>query len=139
MAINVLQVTAATEGMADGSINVEVIGNSGEVTYTWSHDDMLSSSTAENLPPGTYQVIAIDEQGCTVSRTIEVGLITSVREPIATPLGIQQLFPIPAREVLNIRFFAQAQKVDVLILSTNPRLLLPICRSSCTTSLKESV
>lgn len=54
-------------GESTGSIEVEAIGGTGEITYSISPDSFTISETgvAADLPAGAYMIEAIDEEGCT--------------------------------------------------------------------------
>lgn len=58
-------------GAADGSINYELTGSQGEVTYSWSGPAGFSSDSQNlsNLGPGTYVLQIADESGCELDRT----------------------------------------------------------------------
>ncbi len=83
LATNLVQVTQPeqlivnTEGEnvncyegADGSVTATFAGGTGNVNYTWSNGE--TNQTIENLPTGTYQVTATDENGCTAMNSYEV-------------------------------------------------------------------
>ena len=55
----------------NGSINlVSVAGGFGPYTYSWLHDNSLTSATASNLSDGCYGIIVEDTLGCSFSDTI---------------------------------------------------------------------
>lgn len=47
-------------GLNDGSATVTATGGSGNYTYKWSHSGTANSSTANNLPKGTYTATVTD-------------------------------------------------------------------------------
>ena len=57
-------------GESDGSIDVTVIGGTGNYIYVWSNG--ASSEDISDLPAGTYSVTATDENGCSVSIEVEI-------------------------------------------------------------------
>ena len=55
----------------NGSINlVSVAGGFGPYTYSWLHDNSLTSATASNLSDGCYGIMVEDTLGCSFSDTI---------------------------------------------------------------------
>ncbi len=60
-------------GANDGSIDVAVTGGTGVYTYAWTTADGLGlDATAEDqtgLGPGTYKVIATDQNSCTIEKS----------------------------------------------------------------------
>ena len=56
----------------NGQIVVLATGGSGELTYHWSHNDLLNSDTARFLNAGIYNLTLTDEEGCSVDTTFEV-------------------------------------------------------------------
>lgn len=55
-------------GGNDGFVNIDVAGGTGIPTYVWN-PVMPNSQLQTNLPTGTYQVTATDENGCFVTET----------------------------------------------------------------------
>ena len=51
-------------GESDGEIILDIQGGVAPFNFTWSHDPVLSTSTAEDLPTGTYSVTIKDQLGC---------------------------------------------------------------------------
>ena len=56
----------------NGAIALDINSNGGQLSYSWSHDPLLNSAVAENLPEGTYTVIITDQKGCTSEKQIEL-------------------------------------------------------------------
>lgn len=58
-------------GAADGSIDFELTGSQGEVSYSWTGPEGFISNeqNLENLGPGTYVLQIADESGCELDRT----------------------------------------------------------------------
>lgn len=50
-------------GYSDGSISVTATGGCAPLTYAWSHDPNLVTSSAQNLPQGNYMVTVTDAAG----------------------------------------------------------------------------
>ncbi|SFT47004.1 SprB repeat-containing protein [Algoriphagus locisalis] len=51
-------------GESNGEIILDIQGGVAPFNFTWSHDPTLNTSTAEDLPTGSYSVIIIDQLGC---------------------------------------------------------------------------
>lgn len=60
--------TNASCGLANGTIDANVSGQTGMVTYTWSNGN--TSPTISNLNSGTYSVTVTDMAGCQDSATV---------------------------------------------------------------------
>jgi hypothetical protein len=56
--------------LANGSVNVVVTSGNAPYTYNWSNGS--TSSTVNNLSPGTYTVTVTDANGCTVTKSSTV-------------------------------------------------------------------
>ena len=57
-------------GASDGSIDVTVTGGAGGYTYAWSNG--ATSEDLSDLGAGTYSVVATDENGYSVSISVEI-------------------------------------------------------------------
>ena len=57
-------------GATDGSIDVTVTGGTGVYTYEWSNG--ATSEDLSDLGAGTYSVVATDDNGNTVSISVEI-------------------------------------------------------------------
>ena len=68
------------EGVADGSIAVNIIGGTAPYTYTWN--GQVGSSTINNIPEGQYELEVKDNEGCIINQiyTIEAMQETSTEE-----------------------------------------------------------
>lgn len=64
----------ACAGGSDGSIALTLQGGTGIYSITWSNGAGFTADTAviDGLDAGTYQVIVMDENGCTAQATIEL-------------------------------------------------------------------
>jgi len=60
-------------GLADGRISAAGNGGTLPYTYQWSDASNASSDTVSNLPAGLYYVILTDNNGCTITDSVEVG------------------------------------------------------------------
>jgi RHS repeat-associated protein len=123
MELLVDSVMSATAGQNDGMITIEVIGNVGPVTFEWAHDEMLDGPVAANLAGGEYQVIATDSLGCEISATIVVDVINQTQS-LNTDLFIYQIFPVPAGELINVRFYTAEQLVSLTVVDVHGRSVI---------------
>jgi gliding motility-associated-like protein len=78
-------VNVSCNGGNDGSITSVALGGTGVITYSWSQDATLNSSTATNLSAGTYTQTASDANGCSITNTF------TITEPTVITFGIPQL------------------------------------------------
>lgn len=65
--MNLVEVTDAHCGRADGAVQIAASGGYGEFTYQWSSPITSTSSLALSVPAGTYNVAVIDSDGCSLS------------------------------------------------------------------------
>ena len=75
-------------GFSDGSIDLTIGSGSPEYTYSWSNG--ATSEDIGGVPAGTYNVIATDINGCTISASatlIEPTLLTQSNVPGTYPSG----------------------------------------------------
>jgi hypothetical protein len=91
----------ATEDMADGSITVEVDGGVGPYTYNINNGAYQESNIFEGLPPGTYIIGILDEQGCDVDLVVEVGVVTNTSEPYRVGEKIK-FYPNPTEGFVRV-------------------------------------
>src|SRR5690606_13831223 len=62
------------ESNCTGSIEIEVIGNNGPYTYSWSGPNGFTSTSEDitELCPGVYRISVTNESGCTASKTVDI-------------------------------------------------------------------
>ncbi len=65
---------ALCNGEATGTASVTASGGTvaGDYTYLWDDPATQNTATATNLAVGVYSVIVTDDNGCTVSRTVQI-------------------------------------------------------------------
>ncbi|WP_053990259.1 LamG-like jellyroll fold domain-containing protein [Mangrovimonas sp. TPBH4] len=59
-------------GFNDGTASVSVSGGTAPYEYTWNTSPIQTTSTANNLTAGNYQVIVEDALGCQITKTITI-------------------------------------------------------------------
>ena len=77
--LSVNNISPAACGFANGSIEMNANGGTGNLTFAWSHDILLNNNVANDLLTGTYSVTVSDENSCTATETIQV---TELAAPI---------------------------------------------------------
>jgi thiol-disulfide isomerase/thioredoxin len=122
-------------GLSNGSIDISVIGGTGDFTYQWSNGG--TTAKIENLAAGEYSVIITDANGCTYSENeIIVGTITDV-----TDLAVVEdffMYPVPAYDFINVKtMFNGTQAVNVKILDATGRVKWT--RSYSATQIEETI
>ncbi len=65
-------INALCSGAAQGQATADASGGSGPYTYLWNTPMQQTGATAEDLPQGTYTVIATDASGCTTSTSVTI-------------------------------------------------------------------
>jgi gliding motility-associated-like protein len=70
-------VTSATCGNTDGGISLAVTGGSGVYSYVWT-PATITGSNASNIFGGSYSVVVTDDQGCSTTQIIVVGVSGSL-------------------------------------------------------------
>ncbi|SEQ39436.1 SprB repeat-containing protein [Neolewinella agarilytica] len=71
--ITATELIASSCGESNGAITLSVEGGAPPYDFDWSHDEDLNSNQAEDLSSGIYQVVVTDANGCSLSRTFNVG------------------------------------------------------------------
>ena len=75
---------ASCSGASNGAITVAATGGTnvatGEYTFQWEDmgDVMATTSTISNLMPGDYDLVVLDDNGCTATATYTVGAIKTL-------------------------------------------------------------
>ncbi|MCI5083013.1 MAG: T9SS type A sorting domain-containing protein, partial [Saprospiraceae bacterium] len=99
-------ITPATIGDIEvpGSIDLDVSGGTGQLTFEWTDENGMVVSTMEDLTDsgsGDFTLTITDENGCQVMQTYTVPLVTGTNE--LALLRKWEVYPNPAKEVLNLR------------------------------------
>ncbi|MCB9352753.1 MAG: PKD domain-containing protein, partial [Lewinellaceae bacterium] len=66
----------------NGSISLSTNGGLAPYTFSWAHDNMLTDTTATELPPGNYAFTLTDANGCSRSMSLSLEDNTEVPEPV---------------------------------------------------------
>lgn len=94
----------------NGSISVTPEGGTAPFEYLWSTGD--TSSSIQNLFPGTYSVTVTDYYGCVFESDVVVSSTTAT-EDIESGIVVQAA-PNPSKDFLNITLQRPANKVFLL-------------------------
>lgn len=70
--VNLVNVTAAHCGRADGEARIAASGGFGEFTYQWSPPIVSTTNIADHIPAGLHSVAVVDSDGCSLSLTFRV-------------------------------------------------------------------
>lgn len=70
--VNTTNVSNALCGESNGSFSLTTSGQNGTVTYQLDNGSFQSSAEFTDLAPGTYQVTAKDENGCTATSSVNI-------------------------------------------------------------------
>ncbi len=72
LALTAANVTPAFCGQTNGSFSVTPANQNGSVTYQLDNGSFQSSADFTGLAPGTYQVTAKDDRGCTATASVAI-------------------------------------------------------------------
>lgn len=70
--VSTANVSHALCGESNGSFSLTTSGQNGAVTYQLDNGSFQSSAEFTDLAPGTYQVTAMDENGCTATSSVNI-------------------------------------------------------------------
>ena len=118
------EVVSTDEGLADGSIDISVIGGAGGYSFSWTQLDgsfTSESEDIENLEGGTYQVTVSDQNGCSVT-SFEI-VVETVVGVLESTLMEFSMFPNPVISDLTIDWNPTQGPVDLLIYDGTGRLV----------------
>lgn len=91
-------VNASCGSCADGSASVVTVGNNGPLTYLWSNGD--TTSTINNVLPGTYYVTVTDTAGCTSLDSVVVQFGTAIAT--IENASLASLYPNPSNGTFQV-------------------------------------
>ena len=103
LVINIVGITAATGGLANGQIEYSVSGGTGPYNLAWYQNDLLIPGfDPAHVAPGTYQLEATDAGGCAfVSGDMVVENMVGTFNPALD--RYIRLYPNPAKEKVFLR------------------------------------
>jgi concanavalin A-like lectin/glucanase superfamily protein/MBG domain-containing protein/type IX secretion system substrate protein/SprB-like repeat protein len=111
-----IEVIASTTDVVagnDGAADITVTGGTGAYTFSWSNG--ADTEDLANVAAGTYTVTVTDENGCSVSQTVEVGdIITGVEDVEAT---MMQVYPNPVSDYLSLEDDFTGGKVEIQLVN----------------------
>jgi len=99
-----------------GDITATAIGGTPEYSYLWNFG--TQSAMVSNLLPGTYQLTITDQNGCTYTEGVSLGLGTANEEIIDE--NAITLFPNPGKNIFNLEIDSpiyRAEKLTIFDLS----------------------
>ncbi len=68
----VSQTNITCYGLDNGTGNVVPAGGTGPYSYSWNTTPVQTTATASNLNPGIHSIIVTDDNGCTVSSSVNI-------------------------------------------------------------------
>ena len=83
LAVTLFKQDVTCNGLEDGSVQASASGGSGDVFFLWNNGQ--SGFILEDMPAGTYEALATDENGCQTEAS------TTVEEPLAISLNLTAL------------------------------------------------
>lgn len=92
-----LYIMGETEICLGTSTTLSVVSSESIVSYLWSNGEITSSIEVEPAGTTTYSVTVVAENGCVLTREIEVEVRDCTREPI-----VIEIYPVPADEYITI-------------------------------------
>jgi len=118
---------ASSSTSADGSATVNYVAGQQPFTYLWSNGQ--TGQTATGLLPGTYTVTVTDANGCTEEDNIVVDFLSAYNTVEINGLTV---FPVPAKQQLNIISASDAKDIKIELLDATGRLIQnnPVQRGS---------
>ncbi len=93
-----------SSGLNNGSITVQPFGGTAPYNYFWagSLDGIYEMQNASNLSPGQYDLVIIDDNGCSIDTSFVVDLISS-NSIVSTEENLK-LYPNPSNRELFIEY-----------------------------------
>lgn len=117
---NVNVTDASSPSSFDGAIAIEVIGGTGPYSYSWllNNEEISSDSIINELGPGFYSVLIIDDQACEVSMLdIEIEALTSQNLELTSEQLIH-IYPTPSSDVLHVKLDEAVISMDLNIFNS---------------------
>lgn len=70
LTLSVFKSDISCNGMQDGTASATGTGGSGDLAYLWN--DALEGATIDNLAIGNYNVVCVDEHGCSETENVQI-------------------------------------------------------------------
>ena len=119
-------ITADINGMANGSIQITASGGTGMLQAVWFKGDTLIGGGFEvdSLIAGTYQLRLNDENGCQLTTTFLVDMLTSTPHfPVVETINI---YPNPTRGFFTVDLtFSTPQNFSLTLLNLLGEIVVP--------------
>ena len=93
-------IDSANDGFCDGALAITMFGGTTPYTYSWPHDNTITSSNAVDLCAGTYLITATDDTSCLFLVNAEVPVKLGVKD--VNSGSSFNIYPNPASRHLNI-------------------------------------
>lgn len=94
--VSVDVVHASGESAEDGSATVVITGGTAPFEVTWSTS--ATGNVINNLLPGNYSVMVVDDAGCIVTEPFVVSWTSGISENVYT----FSIFPNPAKDIVTV-------------------------------------
>jgi ELWxxDGT repeat protein len=108
-----LNATPETQGMLDGTVSAFATGGTSPLFYSWNTNPPSNQQIIFDLPAGTYTVTVTDANGCMLTDSVVVELLTNTIERESA--GALEVFPNPFEEVIYLKAKGQAvHSVEVI-------------------------
>ncbi len=86
-------------GQSNGSATISATGGTPPLSYTWSHDSSLNSTSAGGLAAGMYSVTATDANGCSA---VAQGAVSDADAPTLTVSNFAHALCLPNSGSINL-------------------------------------
>jgi hypothetical protein len=114
------EITSSLPNEPTGSIDVNPVFGQGPYTYLWSNG--ASSEVITDLPSGVYVVTVTDVNGCSDSKTFDVGIFVDADE--TSQNAMFTLYPNPANGVARLDVaLAHEAEMKVRLVNTNGQVV----------------
>ncbi|MAW84124.1 MAG: hypothetical protein CL832_06930 [Crocinitomicaceae bacterium] len=101
-------------GFFDGTATLNVIGGTRPYSFFWNHLPNINDSIVVYLPNGYYSFTVNDSNGCSLSDSVYVGMLSGIDEKNRSLINI---FPVPSMDKIFItnssNFISSGQLFDI--------------------------
>jgi hypothetical protein len=112
------EVTNAQGGMANGAIDISIIGGVPGFAYSWDNGEQTEDLTG--LAPGEYNITVTDENDCSKTKLYVVDNATGVHE---NSNGEFNLFPNPTSGEVNINLSGVSKSATLRIIDLTGKVI----------------